>query len=132
MGSPAYMSPEQVEGDMERMGPGCDIYSLGIILYELLTGEVPFKGSIASVMGQIIGSAPRKPSTIKRGIDPALEAICLKMIAKRLEDRFATMTDVVRALDAYVAGQPTGVALPALDARPPCRRLTRSLQAVGS
>ncbi len=113
MGSPAYMSPEQVEGDMERMGPGCDIYSLGIILYELLTGEVPFKGSIASVMGQIIGSAPRKPSSIRRGIDPALEAICLKMIAKRLEDRFATMTDVVRAIDAYAAGRPTGVALPA-------------------
>jgi serine/threonine protein kinase len=130
MGSPAYMSPEQVEGDMERMGPGCDIYSLGIILYELLTGEVPFKGSIASVMGQIIGTAPRKPSTVKRGIDPALEAICLKMIAKRLEDRFATMTDVVRALDAYAAGRPTGVALPAsertatmpgLDALPPSR-----------
>jgi tRNA A-37 threonylcarbamoyl transferase component Bud32 len=111
MGSPAYMSPEQVEGDTERMGPSCDIYSLGIILYELLTGEVPFKGSIAAVMGQILSSAPSKPSTIKRGIDPALEAVCLKMIAKRPEDRFASMTEVVRALDAYSAGRPTGVVL---------------------
>jgi len=115
MGSPAYMSPEQVEGDAERMGPGCDIYSLGIILYELLTGEVPFKGSIAAVMGQIIGSTPRKPSAVKAGIDPALEAICLKMIAKRPEDRFASMTEVVRALDAYTAGRPTGVVLPPPD-----------------
>jgi predicted Ser/Thr protein kinase len=130
MGSPAYMSPEQVEGDVERMGPCCDIYSLGIILYELLTGEVPFKGSIAAVMGQIIGSAPRKPSAVKPGIDPALEAICLKMIAKRPEDRFATMIDVVRALEAYTAGRPTGVMLPlpdrtatmpALDALAPSR-----------
>jgi predicted Ser/Thr protein kinase len=127
MGSPAYMSPEQVEGDMERMGPGCDIYSLGIILYELLTGEVPFKGSIAAVMGQILSSAPRKPSSIRRGIDPALEAVCLKMIEKRPEDRFASMGEVVAALEAYTAGRPTGVILrepnrtatmPALDALP--------------
>ena len=115
MGSPAYMSPEQVEGDTERMGPSCDIYSLGIILYELLTGEVPFKGSIAAVMGQILSSAPRKPSAIKRGIDPALEAVCLKMIAKQPEDRFASMTEVVRALDAYSAGRPTGVVLKEAD-----------------
>ncbi len=130
MGSPAYMSPEQVEGDADKMGPACDIYSLGIILYELLTGEVPFKGSIASVMGQIIGSAPRKPSIIKRGIKTALETICLKMIAKRPEDRFATMTDVVRALEAFNAGRPTGVTLPpsattttmpALEPLPPSR-----------
>ncbi len=112
MGSPAYMSPEQVEGDTERMGPSCDIYSLGIILYELLTGEVPFKGSIAAVMGQILSSTPRRPSAVKRGIDPALEAVCLKMIAKRPEDRFASMTEVVRALDAYLGGRPTGVSLP--------------------
>jgi len=112
MGSPAYMSPEQVEGDTERMGPSCDIYSLGIILYELLTGEVPFKGSIAAVMGQILSSAPRKPSKVKSGVDPALEAICLKMIAKLPEERFASMTEVVRALEAYTAGQQTGVVIP--------------------
>jgi eukaryotic-like serine/threonine-protein kinase len=112
MGSPAYMSPEQVEGDTQRMGPSCDIYSLGIILYELLTGEVPFKGSIAAVMGQVLSAAPRKPSKVKPGVDPAIEAICLKMIAKLPEDRFASMTEVVRALDAYTSGRPTGVVIP--------------------
>jgi len=94
------------------MGPSCDIYSLGIILYELLTGEVPFKGSIAAVMGQILSAAPRKPSKVKPGVDPAIEAICLKMIAKLPEERFASMTEVVRALDAYTAGRPTGVVIP--------------------
>jgi serine/threonine protein kinase len=109
MGSPTYMSPEQVEGDGDKIGPAADIYSLGVVFYELLTGEVPFRGSIASVLGQIITVAPKKPSTIVRNVDPALEAICLKMLAKRPEDRFASMHEVASALDAYLAGRPTGV-----------------------
>jgi hypothetical protein len=111
MGSPAYMSPEQVEGDIEKIGPACDIYSLGIIFYELLTGAVPFRGSIASVMGQIITVAPRRPSALKPNVEPPLEAICLKMIAKRPEDRFGSMRDVAAALEAYLSGRPTGVAV---------------------
>jgi predicted Ser/Thr protein kinase len=109
MGSPAYMSPEQVEADIEKIGPACDIYSLGIIFYELLTGTVPFRGSIASVMGQIITVAPRRPSALKPNVEPTLEAICLKMIAKRPEDRFGSMREVAAALDAYLSGRPTGV-----------------------
>jgi predicted Ser/Thr protein kinase len=109
MGSPAYMSPEQVEADIEKVGPACDIYSLGIIFYELLTGEVPFRGSIASVLGQIVTVAPRKPSAVVRNVEPALEAICLKMIAKRPEDRFASMREVAAALESHLAGRPTGV-----------------------
>ena len=113
MGSPAYMSPEQVEGESEKIGPPSDIYSLGVVLYELLTGQVPFRGSIASVLGQIVTVAPKKPSTLVRTIDAGLEAICLKMIAKRPEDRFATMRDVATALEAYLAGLATGVIVPA-------------------
>lgn len=106
VGSPAYMSPEQVEGDLDVMGAGCDIYSLGVIFYELLTGEIPFKGSIAAVMGQIVTQAPRRPATIRPGIDPRLEAICLKMMAKKVSDRFSSMLDVVAALSNYkTAGQ---------------------------
>jgi predicted Ser/Thr protein kinase len=112
MGSPAYMSPEQVEGDIEKVGPACDIYSLGIIFYELLTGTVPFRGSIASVMGQIVTVAPRKPSAVKPSVDPPLEAISLKMIAKRPEDRFASMREVAATLEAYLSGRPMGVAVP--------------------
>lgn len=112
MGSPAYMSPEQVEGDSEKIGPPSDIYSLGVVFYELLTGQVPFCGSIASVLGQIVTVAPKKPTTLVRTIDPELEAICLKMIAKRPEDRFASMRDVANSLEAYLAGLATGVVVP--------------------
>ncbi len=115
MGSPAYMSPEQVEGDIEKVGPACDIYSLGIVFYELLTGEVPFRGSLASVLGQIVTVAPRKPSVAVRNVEPELEAICLKMIAKRPEDRFASMREVAAALEAHLAGRPTGVVIPEHD-----------------
>jgi serine/threonine protein kinase len=115
MGSPAYMSPEQVEGDSEKVGPASDIYSLGIIFYELLTGEVPFRGSIASVLGQIVTVAPKRPSAIVRKIDPVLEAFCLKMIAKRSEDRFGSMREVAAALDAHLAGRSTGVVIPVQD-----------------
>jgi len=118
MGSPAYMSPEQVEGDADKMGASCDIYGLGVIFYELLTGQVPFKGSIAAVMGQIVTAAPKRPSLVKPGIDPALEAICLKMIAKRPEDRFRSMREVAAALEAYSAGRPTGVVVSHADMAP--------------
>ncbi len=89
------------------MGAGCDIYSLGIMLYELLTGEVPLSrlDRRQSDGPDLERGRSRKPSAVKSGIDAPLEAICLKMIAKRPEDRFASMGEVVAALDAYTAGR---------------------------
>lgn len=103
IGSPAYMSPEQVEGDVEIMGPACDIYSLGVILYELLTGELPFKGSIAAVMGQIIMKEPPKPSEVSPDVDSRLDAICVKMMAKQVEDRCASMRAVADDLSDVIS-----------------------------
>ncbi|MFK7778783.1 MAG: serine/threonine-protein kinase [Gimesia sp.] len=103
MGTPAYMSPEQVSGDIHSVGCQSDIYSLGVILYELLTGGVlPFQGPVVVIIGQIIGTDPSPPSSIKEGVDPELEAICLKMMAKKTEDRYQSMQEVFDVLTAYL------------------------------
>jgi serine/threonine protein kinase len=102
MGSPAYMSPEQINAEIDRIGPASDIYSLGVILYELLTGQLPYEGSIAAVIGQILMKDPQKPSVHRPDLDPRLESICIKMMAKQIEDRHATMKDVAQALTKFL------------------------------
>ncbi len=101
IGTPAYMSPEQVEGDPANIGPSTDIYALGVVLYQMLTGRLPFRGSITSILRQIGSDLPPKPSTfnLEIGEDSPVERICLNMIAKSPADRFASMADVVAALD---------------------------------
>jgi hypothetical protein len=98
LGTPAYMSPEQVTGAVHRMGPGCDIYALGVILYQLLTGRLPFDGAVAEVLGQIVSQPPVPPSHHRPGLDPRLEAICLKALSKNVADRPASMRDLGTAL----------------------------------
>jgi serine/threonine protein kinase len=102
MGSPAYMSPEQVNADIDRIGPASDIYSLGVILYELLTGRLPYEGSIAAVIGQILMKDPEKPSAFRADLDPRLESICIKMMAKQIEDRHTAMKGVAQALTTFL------------------------------
>jgi hypothetical protein len=102
VGTPAYMSPEQVVGAVQEMGPGCDIYALGVILYQLLTGRLPFDGAIADVLGQIVTQQPEPPSKHRPGLDPRLEAVCLKALSKKVADRYATMRDFGAALSDYL------------------------------
>src|SRR5262249_47858853 len=78
LGTPYYMSPEQAEGIKGSTGPACDIYSLGVILYELLTGHRPFKGSPQQVIGLVLLQEPMPLSALRPGIDPELESICLR------------------------------------------------------
>ena len=102
MGTPAYMPPEQVDGDIESIGAAADIYSLGVIFYEMLTGTLPFSGKLMSILKQIANDDPKPPSSHRKGIEPALEKICLKMMAKQIEDRYASMDDVASDLGKYL------------------------------
>ncbi len=105
IGTPAYMSPEQVDGDLEHIGPASDVYSLGVMLYELLTGELPYQGSVASVLAQIIKGEPVPPGQRRSGLDGDLEAICLKMMAADRKKRYQSMSEVTGALTAWLKGE---------------------------
>jgi uncharacterized protein (TIGR03067 family) len=102
MGTPAYMSPEQARGDSKGVGPAGDIFSLGVILYELLTGTRPFTGTATEVLGKILHVEPERPSAVRPGVDPRLETICLKAMAKDTAARFASMKEFAAALDAVL------------------------------
>lgn len=102
LGTPAYMAPEQVRGELGQIGPACDIYALGVMLYQFLTGKLPFGGPIMMVFAQIVTQPPVKPSELRTDVDPALEAICLKMMAKSIGDRYASMEDVAAALTGFL------------------------------
>jgi serine/threonine protein kinase len=102
IGSPAYMSPEQVAAESDRIGPPTDQYALGVIFYELLTGRLPFRGTITAVIGQILAKKPTPPSQLRANLDPRIEAVCLKMMAKRRRDRFPSMKAVANELTAIL------------------------------
>ena len=102
VGSPAYMSPEQIDGDQEKIGVQTDVYSLGVLLYELLTGRLPFEGSMASVIGQIMTKDPDQPSEYRHDLSVRLENICLRMMARQPEKRHPSMHAVSAALQEYL------------------------------
>jgi serine/threonine protein kinase len=97
MGSPKYMSPEQVIG--KRADHRADIFSLGVILYEMLTGAAPFTGeSVNAVMYQIVNFVPPAPSAINPATPALLDAIVARMLAKSLDERFQSAAEIARGL----------------------------------
>jgi serine/threonine-protein kinase len=102
LGTVAYMPPEQAAGRLELVGPVSDVYSLGVVLYHLLAGRRPFSGMANQILGQILHVEPPLLSLHRREIDPQLEAICLKAMAKPAEERYQSMTDFARALSGWL------------------------------
>ncbi len=108
LGTPAYMSPEQAAGDLDRLGPRSDVYSLGATLYCLLTGNPPFEGDDIGAVLRAVGKGdfPR-PRSVDPSIDPALEAVCLKAMATNLEDRYASCRALADDVERWAADEPT-------------------------
>lgn len=97
LGSPGYMSPEQAAG--EAVDARSDIYSLGITMYQMLTAELPFQGDTSCVMAQHITRPAPAPSIINTSISKELDAVVLKMLAKKPEERYQTAADLIEALN---------------------------------
>jgi PAS domain S-box-containing protein len=102
MGTPASMAPEQAAGLLEQIDHRTDIYGLGAILYEVLTGQAPFTGtSTQQVLRQVIEEEPTPPRQLRPDLPPGLEAICLRALAKRPEDRFASAKELADAVQQW-------------------------------
>ncbi|QEH34868.1 Serine/threonine-protein kinase PknB [Aquisphaera giovannonii] len=108
IGTPAYMSPEQAAGRVagRPVDHRTDIYSMGVVLYELLTGTIPFTGGRAEVLARVIGEEPRPPRQLDRSVPRDLESICLKAMAKEPRHRYPTALAMADDLRHFLDGEP--------------------------
>jgi serine/threonine-protein kinase len=108
LGTPSYMAPEQAAGSRGQLGPATDVYSLGTILYQMLTGHPPFQAATAvETVLMVLEQEPLPPRLVNPRADRELEMIALKCLQKPPELRYASAKDLADDLDAYLADEPT-------------------------
>ena len=128
LGTPGYMAPEQAMGKPNGVDHRCDIYALGVMLFEFLTGTWPFNGSPVEVIGQKCVVDPPSPRDLNPDVSPPVADICLKMIARKWEDRYASCAEVIAALTALRTGEVLPLPLPIVTTGEPPKSILRKTE----